>query len=235
MTLEVGAPRSGLSRSLGVLSLGETIGAVRTQIAEAATAAGRDAASIRLLVVTKGHPRELVAAAIELGVTEIGENYVQEARTKYAELPQVRKHYIGHIQTNKAKAIVQTFDVVQSIDRVDAARAIGLAARALNKPVTALVQVNVSPAERFGIAPEDAPALAAAAREHGVTVDGVMAIGPLTSDRAAIRLAFRRAAEAFARVGGTTLSIGMSSDFREAIACGSTMVRIGTSVFGARS
>jgi len=218
-----------------VFSVGEAIGAVRAQIAEAAAAAGRDPASIRLLVVTKGHSRELVAAAIECGVTEIGENYVQEARTKYAGLSPVRKHYIGHIQTNKAKAIVQTFDVVQSIDRIEAARAIGQAARALRKPVTALVQVNVSPVERFGITPEAAPALAAAAREHGLIVDGVMAIGPLSGDRAAIRQAFSRAAEAFAQVGGRTLSIGMSSYFREAIACGSTMVRIGTSVFGVRT
>jgi uncharacterized pyridoxal phosphate-containing UPF0001 family protein len=123
----------------------------------------------------------------------------------------VRKHFSGHVQTNKAKAIVETFDVVQTIDRLDAGRAIAKAARTLGKPVRALVQINISPVDRFGIEPGDAPALAARLRDdEGLAVDGVMAIGPNTPDRAEIARAFRKAAEAFAAVGGDTLSIGMS-------------------------
>jgi hypothetical protein len=97
------------------------------------------------------------------------------------------------------------------------------------------VQINISPAERFGVDPGDAPALAARLRaDEGLPVDGVMAIGPNTNDRGEIGRAFRRAAETFAAVGGTTLSIGMSGDWEEAVDCGSTMVRIGTAIFGER-
>ncbi len=203
-------------------------------IAEAARAAGRDPSSIVLLGVTKKKPRESVLAAIAAGLTDIGENYAQEAREKYAGLPPVRKHFLGHVQTNKAKAIVETFDVVQSIDRIEAGRAIGRAQRGLGKRVRTLVQVNVSPVERFGIAPEAAPELAARLRDEGLEVDGVMAMGPASADRETIRRAFGRAERAFARVGGTTLSLGMSDDWREAVGCGSTLLRIGTALFGSR-
>jgi hypothetical protein len=147
----------------------------------------------------------------------------------------VRKHFIGHVQTNKARAIVETFDVVQSIDRIEAARAIARAGRGIGKPVRVLLQVNVSPSERFGFVPEEAPAIAARLRtDEGLEIDGVMAIGPPGGDRAGIAAAFRRAAAAFEGVGGSTFSVGMSGDWREAIACGSTMVRLGTALFGPR-
>lgn len=229
MRLDVGAMPSGAPSSLL-----ERIAALRREIAETARAAGRDPASVALLGVTKAQPRATVVEAIEAGLGDVGENYVQEARLKYTALPPVSKHYIGHVQTNKARAIVETFDVVQSVDRLEAGRAIGRAQRALGKRVRTLVQLNVSPTERFGVAPGDASALAARLREEGLEVDGVMAIGPLTDDRSVVVDAFRRAAQAFREVGGTTLSLGMSDDWREAVACGSTMVRLGTAIFGAR-
>jgi pyridoxal phosphate enzyme (YggS family) len=229
MRLDVGAMPSGAPSSLL-----ERIAALRREIAETARAAGRDPASVALLGVTKAQPRATVVAAIAAGLGDVGENYVQEARLKYTALPPVSKHFIGHVQTNKARAIVETFDVVQSVDRLEAGRAIGRAQRALGKRVRTLVQLNVSPTERFGVAPGDASALAARLREEGLEVDGVMAIGPLTDDRSAVVDAFRRAAQAFREVGGTTLSLGMSDDWREAVACGSTMVRLGTAIFGAR-
>jgi len=217
------------------LEVAGRLATMRDGIAEAARRAGRSPGEITLVGVTKTRPREDVLAAIAAGLTDVGENYVQEAREKFAGLT-ARKHFIGHVQTNKAKAIVEAFDVVQAIDRLDAGRAIAKASRALGKPVSALVQINISPEDRFGIAPSEAPALAARLREdEGLRIDGVMAIGPNTLDREAIVRAFRRAAEAFRAVGGTTLSIGMSGDWREAIACGSTMVRIGTAIFGARA
>jgi pyridoxal phosphate enzyme (YggS family) len=211
------------------------IAAMRAAIAEAAGEAGRDPATVTLLGVTKGQPRAAVLEAIASGLGDVGESYVQEARPKLFGLPPVRKHFIGHVQTNKARAIVETFDVIQSIDRLDAARAIAKAARALGKPVRVLLQVNVSPNERFGFIPEDAPAIAARLRkEEGLEIDGVMAIGPLAEDRSLVAEAFRRAALAFRGVGGSTLSVGMSADWREAIGCGSTMVRLGTALFGPR-
>ena len=230
MKLEVGVGPDGAPNSLA-----GRIASMRERIAAAALRAGREPGEIALVGVTKKQSREAVIAALEAGLTDIGENYAQEARSKYAGLPDARKHFIGHVQTNKAKAIVETFDVVQTIDRLDAGRAIAKAARALGKPVRALVQINISPAERFGVGPGDAPALAARLRaDEGLPVDGVMAIGPNTSDRGEIGRAFRRAAETFAAVGGTTLSIGMSGDWEEAVDCGSTMVRIGTAIFGER-
>ena len=230
MKLDVGVEPGGAPNSLQ-----GRIATMRDGIADAARRAGRMPSDIALVGVTKKRPREDVVAAIEAGLTDVGENYVQEARAKFTSLPSVRKHFIGHVQTNKARAIVETFDVVQSIDRFDAGRAIAKAARNLGKPVRALVQINISPEDRFGVEPAEAAALATRLREEeGLIVDGVMAIGPQTQDRETIARAFERAAETFRAVGGDTLSIGMSGDWEQAIASGSTMLRIGTAIFGTR-
>jgi pyridoxal phosphate enzyme (YggS family) len=215
-------------------SLVGRIANVREQLADACRSIGRDPSSVRLVGVTKTQSRETVLAAIAAGLGEVAENYVQEARPKFAGMSAVM-HFVGHVQANKAKAIVETFDVVQSIDRISAGRAIAKASRGLGKPVKTLVQVNVSPTERYGVAPDEAPDFARVLRsEYGLDVDGVMAIGPLTADRSVLVRAFLAAAAAFERVGGSTLSLGMSGDWREAIACGSTMVRLGTTLFGPR-
>jgi pyridoxal phosphate enzyme (YggS family) len=213
----------------------ERLAKLREELAGAARASGRAPEEIAILAVTKTQPRASVLAALAAGVTDIGENYVQEAREKYRGLPPARKHFIGHVQTNKAKAIVESFDVVQSVDRLDAGRALAKAMRAADRPLSVLVQVNVSETERFGVVPAGAAALAEALRAEGLDVEGVMAIGPVTDDRARVAAAFERAREAFAAVGGTTLSLGMSADWREALAHGSTMIRIGTAIFGART
>ena len=212
-------------------TIGERVAMLRARVDRVAEAAGRSAGTVAILGVTKTQPRDAVLAAIEAGLTDIGENYLQEAREKYVDLPPVTRHFIGHVQTNKAKAIVGLFDVVQSVDRLEAGLAIEKAARSLGRSVRVLVQVNVSPAERFGVAPAGAARLAEQLRGEGLTVDGVMAIGPLEGD---VDSAFALAREAFAAVGGTTLSLGMSADWERAIHFGSTMIRIGTAIFGAR-
>jgi hypothetical protein len=212
-------------------SIGERVAMLRARVDRVAEAAGRSAGSVAILGVTKTQPREAVLAAVAAGLSDIGENYLQEAREKYVGLPPVTRHFIGHVQTNKAKAIVGLFDVVQSVDRLEAGLAIEKAARALGRSVRVLVQVNVSPTERFGVAPADAAHLAEQLRSEGLTVDGVMAIGPLEGD---VDEAFEAARDAFAAVGGTTLSLGMSADWERAINLGSTMIRIGTAIFGAR-
>jgi pyridoxal phosphate enzyme (YggS family) len=230
MKLEIGVSPGGAPSSVA-----ERIAMMRELVAEVARAADRDPNSIALVGVTKKQPPATVAAAIAAGLRDVAENYLQEAREKFAALAPVRKHFIGHIQTNKAKAIVELFDVVQSIDRLEAGLAIARAQAALGKRVPVLVQVNISPAERFGVAPEAAPELAKRLRAEGLDVEGVMAIGPLTLDRAVLTNAFALAARTFERVGGGTLSLGMSADWREAIAAGSTMLRIGTALFGERT
>ena len=217
---------------LASLTIDERVKNVRARVDAVAVASGRP--PVTILGVTKMQPQDVVRSAIDAGLTDIGENYLQEAREKLSELPPVRTHFIGHMQTNKAKAIAALFDVVQSVDRLDAGLALAKAARNSGKPLAVLVQVNISPSERFGVDPADAPALAAQLRAAGLTVDGVMAIGPITDDLTETDAAFARAATAFAAVGGTTLSLGMSGDWERAIAHGSTMIRLGTAIFGPR-
>jgi hypothetical protein len=212
-------------------TVAERVAALRERVDEAAVASGRERGSVAILAVTKAQPREAVLAALDAGLRDVGENYVQEARAKYAGLPPCTKHFVGHVQTNKAKAIVELFDVVQSVDRLDAGLALAKAARDAGRRLRVLVQVNVSPTERFGAAPAAAPALAARLRDEGLAVDGVMAIGPLEGD---VDAAFETARRTFERVGGSTLSIGMSGDWERAVRHGSTMVRLGTAIFGAR-
>jgi hypothetical protein len=190
-----------------------------------------------IVAVTKFHPVEAVLEAAAAGVTDVGENYVQEARRKYADprLSKMRKHFIGHIQTNKAKAIVETFDVVQSVDRLDAGAALAKAADSLGKRLPVLLQVNISPAERFGCDPAGAEELAERLRAfESLQLDGVMAIGPVTQNTGELARAFELAAGVFRRVGGTTLSVGMSGDWPAAVRAGSTMIRVGSTIFGPR-
>ena len=206
---------------------------VHADLAAQARACGRSVNDIDVLVVTKQQPVEHIIEAVAAGATQIGENYVQEARAKFADLPSVRRHYIGHIQTNKAKALVELFDCVQSVDRHDAVTALDRAATAIGKRLSILLQVNISPTDRFGCAPTEVESLAEAVRAStSLDCDGIMAIGP--TDPAAVPDAFALAAACFARVGGRTLSLGMSGDWREAVAAGSTMIRLGTAIFGPR-
>jgi pyridoxal phosphate enzyme (YggS family) len=212
-------------------TIGERVAMLRAHVDRVVESAGRPAGSVAILGVTKMQPRQAVLDAVASGLADIGENYLQEAREKYVDLPPVTRHFIGHIQTNKAKAIVELFDVVQSVDRLEAGLALEKAARKLGRPLRVLIQVNVSPAERFGVAPGEAAQLAGRLRDQGLSVDGVMAIGPLEGD---VDAAFAMAHEAFAAVGGSTLSLGMSADWERAIHQGSTMIRIGTAIFGSR-
>ncbi len=212
-------------------TVAERVATLRERVDEVAVASGRERGSVAILAVTKAQPRDAVLAAVDAGLTDVGENYLQEARAKYDGLPPCTKHFVGHVQTNKAKAIASLFDVVQSVDRLDAGIALAKAARDAGRRLRVLVQVNVSPTERFGISAADAPALAARLRDEGLAVDGVMAIGPLEGD---VDAAFATAHAAFERVGGTTLSMGMSGDWERAVRHGSTMVRLGTAIFGPR-
>ncbi|MBV9232487.1 MAG: YggS family pyridoxal phosphate-dependent enzyme, partial [Candidatus Eremiobacteraeota bacterium] len=210
--------------------------ALRRAVDEEARRCGRDPAAIAVVGIAKGQPDARVASAVAAGLKDVGENYLQEARRAFAALAPVRKHFVGHIQTNKAKAICALFDVVQSVDRLEAAAALSKAARSQGKTLPVLLQVNVSATERFGCAPPDAPRLAEALRRlPGLALDGVMAIGPVTAHRAEISSAFELAAKTLGRIGGSTLSIGMSGDWREAVEAGSTMLRIGEALFGARA
>ena len=209
--------------------------ALRDAIDDELRRCGRSPESLTLVGVAKRQPHARVVAAIEAGLRDVGESYLQEARAKFEDLPPVRKHFVGHIQTNKAAAIAELFGLVQSVDREEAGTALARAAQRLDKVLPVLIQLNISPVERYGCPPEQAERLADTLRaQPSLRFDGVMAIGPHTGDRATIAKAFELAAMTLGRVGGTTLSIGMSGDWPEAVRAGSTMVRIGEALFGSR-
>jgi len=194
-------------------------------------------AHVTIVAVTKSQPADALEEAIAAGAADIGENYVREARAKFASISArpYTKHFIGHVQTNKAKAIAETFDVVQSVDRIEAGAALAKAAAAVGKRLRVLIQLNISPNERFGARPEEALELARALREKpSLSVDGVMAIGPLGASQSETARAFEVAAGVYGAIGGTVLSLGMSGDWREALRAGSTMVRLGSVLFGGR-
>jgi hypothetical protein len=209
---------------------------LRRAIDEEMRRCGRQPEDLTIVGVGKRQPAEKIAAAIEAGLADLGESYLQEAQSKFGVLPPVRKHFIGHLQTNKAKRVAEVFDVVQSVDRAQAGIALSAAALELGKRLPVLLQLNLTPAERFGCPPEQADRLAETLRAAaGLRLDGIMALGPLTQDRGAISRAFELAAKTLARIGGSTLSIGMSGDWHEALQAGSTMLRIGEALFGPRT
>ncbi len=221
--------------------IAENLSVIRQRIAAAAARSGRPAEAVTLVAVTKTHPAGLVREALAAGVTEIGENYVQEAEAKFAELGtfRARRHLLGHLQRNKAGKAATLFDVVQSVDSVELARALGRRAESLGRRLEVLVEVNISgEAAKFGAGPEQALDLAAAVADiPGLELRGLMGIGPLDGDAAAARKCFRQLAGLFRELPTEyrhVLSMGMTGDFEPAIEEGSTMVRIGTAIFGAR-
>ncbi|MEV5825430.1 YggS family pyridoxal phosphate-dependent enzyme [Spirillospora sp. NPDC052242] len=219
------------------------LAAVRARIAAACAAAGRAEHEITLIAVTKTFPASDVRLLAGLGLTEVGENRDQEARPKAADcadLP-LTWHFVGSLQTNKARAVAGYADVVHSVDRARLVRALSDAADRAGRTLRCLVQVSLDEAERRegrgGAAPEDVPGLAdAIAGAPGLELGGVMAVAPLGADPLP---AFARLAEVAAGVrrnhpGASIVSAGMSGDLEQAIACGATHLRIGTALLGGR-
>lgn len=217
--------------------------AVRAQIATACQQAGRDPSEVELLAVTKTHPATAAAHAARYGLRAVGENRVQEGVEKRAQCAApIAWELIGHLQSNKAKLAATHFDRVQSVDSEKLLNHLDRAAAELGKVLPILLQINAGndPA-KFGAEPADAPRLL----EHALSrpalrVDGLMTIAPLSDDPAVAQRTFsnlRTLRDQFAAQFGTPLrelSMGMSGDMAHAIAAGSTLVRVGTALFGAR-
>jgi len=218
--------------------------AVAVRVAAAARSAGRDPASIGVLAVSKTVRDEAIRVAYALGQRAFGENYVQEAGTKMAtlsDLAAIEWHLIGPLQGNKARLAASTFAWVQSVDRVQIAERLAAARASALPPLNVCVQVNISgEASKSGCAPDAAIGLAqAVARWPRLALRGFMGIAEETVDVARQRAQFGtlRALYERARASGLavdTLSMGMSADMEAAIAEGSTLVRIGSALFGAR-
>ncbi|MFY1637530.1 YggS family pyridoxal phosphate-dependent enzyme [Solwaraspora sp. WMMB335] len=231
--------------------LADNLTRVRARLASAAATAGRDPAGITLIAVTKTYPATDVRLLAELGVTDIGENRDQEAAPKAAELrtdsamPPLRWHFIGQLQRNKCRSVAGYADVVQSVDRVSLARALGTAAgRLRDRPLAVLIQVSLDGATgRGGALPSSAdpehgfwPVVEAVLAESGLRLDGVMAVAPSEQPAGP---AFARLAQVSAQLtaqvsGACAISAGMSGDLAEAIANGATQVRIGSALLGNR-
>jgi pyridoxal phosphate enzyme (YggS family) len=222
--------------------LAANIADVRARIAAACAAAGRDPAELTVIAVTKTFPAADVRLLAGLGMTEVAENRDQEAAPKAAQtadLP-LTWHFVGQLQTNKAKSVASYADVVQSVDRLRLVRALSNAAVRAGRTLRCLIQVSLDdPVDpgRGGAAPADAVPLAGAvAAADGLTLGGVMAVAPLGEDP---RPAFERLAGIAADLRkahpeARVVSAGMSGDLEAAIACGATHLRIGTALLGGR-
>lgn len=225
------------------MDLAENLAAILRRIQAACDRAGRDPATVELLAVSKNHPAESVRAMAGLGVRLFGENRVQEARAKMPHCPgHIRWHLIGHLQTNKARDAVQGFEMIQSVDSLRLAEELQKRAEAAAKTVRVLVEVNVAgESTKFGYAPSallrEIEALNGLRR---LEIHGLMCLAPYSIDPERVRPVFRRcrelAREAEQILGAPlpVLSMGMSGDFEIAIEEGSTLVRIGTALFGER-
>jgi pyridoxal phosphate enzyme (YggS family) len=220
----------------------EGLASVRERIVRASRAAGRDPSEVGLVVVTKFFPASDVRILADLGVTDVGENRHQEAEAKAEECADLdlRWHFIGGLQSNKAAAVASYADVVESVDRRKLVSGLARGAERSERDVEVMLQVSLDPPDargRSGADPRDLAALADAVGEHPrLRLTGLMAVAPLGEDPAT---AFARLAEV--RTGflsdhptASALSAGMSADLEQAVAAGATHVRVGSAVLGSR-
>lgn len=218
---------------------------VKERIVSAAERVGRDPLGIVLVGATKSVDVERIRAAIEAGLEHIGENYAQEAWAKYQQIGDaVTWHFIGHLQTNKAKLVVRFCKFVQSLDRLALAEELNRRAEKVGRVIDCLVEVNIGGEEtKSGVSPEEVEQLVfEASKFPNIRIVGLMAMPPYLPEPEKVRPYFRRMRELFERLKALNLpntemrylSMGMSHDFEVAIEEGANMVRIGTAIFGPR-
>ena len=226
-------------------SIGEKLKRIQDRIRKAAKSCGREPDSVRLIAVSKTIPENRIQAAMEAGVTALGENYIQEAQRKIENLSPSKAvwHFIGHLQTNKAKIAVKYFDLIHTLDSVKLARELNKQAAKINKIQKALIQVNVGQEmSKSGIEPAEINNLLMEVQSFkNLSITGLMTVPPYFEDPETVRPYFRelreyrdKANESFPGLNLTELSMGMTHDFEIAIEEGATMVRVGTAIFGER-
>ncbi|KRB59748.1 YggS family pyridoxal phosphate-dependent enzyme [Flavobacterium sp. Root186] len=219
---------------------------VHDRIKNACKLSDRDVSDVQLLLATKTVPAERIRIAIEAGENLIGENKMQEFRDKDSELKdlKIERHFIGHLQTNKVKDVLKYVSCIQSLDRLSLAEELHKQLQKENRNLDVFIQVNTSFEEsKFGLAPSDViPFIKEIGKYHTLKIKGLMTIGLLDVEKEKMRPSLRLLREISdevynAKIEGIThlkLSMGMSQDLELAIAEGSNMVRIGTSIFGNR-
>jgi len=223
------------------VSIAENWAAIRTRVEQACERAGRAASDVTIVAVSKKHPASAVREALAAGATNFGENYAQELVAKRVDLPEVRWHYIGKLQRNKAKLIAGQVALIHAVDTVELA--MELAKRRPDQTAVQPILLALSgEASKTGVATATAlEAARAIVKVDGVRLDGLMTVPPPAADPEASRPAFEELRALRDRIQDElghplpALSMGMSDDFAIAIACGATHVRIGTAIFGQRS
>lgn len=225
-------------------SITENISVVRQHIDQSARASSRSPGNVLLLAVSKTQGPDQVRQAFDAGQRDFGENYVQEALAKIAalSLPDIRWHFIGPIQSNKTREIAEHFDWVHSVDRIKIAERLSAQRPVGKSPLNVCVQVNVSAEDsKSGVVLAEVDAVCAAISQlNNLNLRGLMAIPAPCGNYEQQRLVFRPLAELLHSLKAQhptldTLSIGMSADFDAAIAEGSTIIRVGSAIFGARN
>ena len=224
--------------------LAETLPVVRERIDRASAACGRDPEDVRLVAVTKSHPFEAVEAAMEAGLTDLGENRVEELEAKVEKFGKdsVRWHMIGHLQSRKAVRAGQVSSLIHSVDSLKLAQKLSRGSAEVGTPISVLAQVNTSgEGSKSGFSGDSAiDEILGMAELPGLRVHGLMTMAPFVDDESVLRGAFAALRDLSEKVRyanesvGHELSMGMTNDMEIAIREGSTMVRIGTALFGAR-
>lgn len=220
---------------------------IRHRIDQAARKVGRDPERVRLVAVSKKVPVEMLREARACGQRLFGENYLQEAEAKIAELgPGFEWHFIGHLQSNKAAQAAGLFDLVETVDRLKVAAALDRALAGSGRVLPVLLQVNIGrEPQKSGVLPEEAEVLLRKLQAlPNLLVRGLMVMPPFLDDPEAVRPFFRSTRELAAKLadlgllppaGAVELSMGMSGDYQVAVEEGATLVRVGTALFGARN
>jgi len=226
----------------------ENVSSIRQRILRVCSKINQDAGKITIIAVSKGRALEQIREAIEAGISDIGENRVQEAISKYNELYAKRYtlnaiewHMVGHLQANKVKDAVRIFDLIQSVDSVRLAEEIDKQADKINKIQDILIEIKTSPEEsKFGLKPDEVPGvIKEIAKLKNINIKGLMTIAPIVDNPEKTRPYFKMLRELYDqinRVSGigyrvSTLSMGMTDDFEIALEEGSNMVRLGRAIF----
>ena len=223
----------------------KNLDAVRAQISEAAEIVGEKGEDVILVAVSKTRTPEEVNTAIDAGVTDIGENKVQEIMDKYDDIKPVRWHLIGHLQTNKVKYIIDKVDMIHSVDSIKLAKEIDKRAKAADKTMDILVQINPAEEEsKFGVTVEGAGDLVREILENceNIRIRGLMSVAPIVEDPRDVKPFFDEVKAKYDELAQIDdpkldfkyLSMGMSHDFPVAIEAGANMVRVGSAIFGER-
>lgn len=226
-------------------SLSSRVADVREKIADACARSGRDPTDVTIVAVTKTHPDTVLPAVRDAGLTDVGENRVQEMEGKLESQGRLglRWHLIGHLQRNKVRKAIEIADLIHSVDSVRLAQRISHEAVALGTTVDGLIQVNVGgEATKGGLEPDRAlDEIAAICGLPGLRILGLMSMAPFVDDERVIRPVFRRTRDLLDQAvgipgfAGRELSMGMSGDYEVAVEEGSTLVRLGTVLLGART